>query len=162
ATQNRASPFWRKTSKTSRETASRGTTRSKRRSKCRRATIQGRTSAAGCGAAAIGRVSPALHQHVGASKRGGAETAALPKTRSHDMIRSLASVVLTALSVGAFDAVVLAQNGDLTGTYRCEGTSPSGNPYRTVVEIAKDDQTYVVKWYSRGAPAIGIGILRND
>jgi hypothetical protein len=78
------------------------------------------------------------------------------------MMRSLAGVVLTALSVGAFDAVALAQNGDLTGTYRCEGTSPSGNPYRTVVEIAKDDQTYVVKWYSRGAPAIGIGILRND
>jgi hypothetical protein len=78
------------------------------------------------------------------------------------MIRSLASVVLTAISVGVFDAAVLAQNGDLTGTYRCEGTSPSGNAYRTVVEIAKDDQTYVVKWYSRGAPAIGIGILRND
>jgi hypothetical protein len=78
------------------------------------------------------------------------------------MIRSLASVVLTAVSLGAFDAVVLAQNSDLTGTYRCEGTSPSGNPYRTVVEISKDDQTYVVKWYSRGAPAIGIGILRND
>ena len=78
------------------------------------------------------------------------------------MIRSLASVVLTAISFVAFDAVVLAQNSDLTGTYRCEGTSPSGNPYRTVVEIAKDDQTYVVKWYSRGAPAIGIGILIND
>ena len=78
------------------------------------------------------------------------------------MIRSLASVLLTAVSLGAFDAVVLAQNNDLTGTYRCEGTSPSGNAYRTVVEIAKDDQTYVVKWYSRGAPAIGIGILRND
>ena len=78
------------------------------------------------------------------------------------MIRSLASVVLTAISFVAFDAVVLAQNSDLTGTYRCEGTSPSGNAYRTVVEIAKDDQTYVVKWYSRGAPAIGIGILRND
>jgi hypothetical protein len=78
------------------------------------------------------------------------------------MIRPLAGVLLTALSVAAFDAAALAQNSDLTGTYRCEGTSPSGNPYRTIVEITKDDQTYVVKWYSRGAPAIGIGILRSD
>jgi hypothetical protein len=40
--------------------------------------------------------------------------------------------------------------------------SPAGKPYRTIVEIARDDQTYVVRWHSRGAPAIGIGILRND
>ena len=78
------------------------------------------------------------------------------------MMRSLAGVVLTALTVTAFDAVIVAQKPDLAGTYRCEGLSPTGKPYRTVVEISKDDQTYVVTWYSREGPAIGIGILRND
>jgi hypothetical protein len=78
------------------------------------------------------------------------------------MMRSLAGVVLTALAVTAFEAVVLGQKPDLAGTYRCEGMSPNGHPYRTVVDISKDDQTYVVTWYSREGPAIGIGIVRDD
>ena len=78
------------------------------------------------------------------------------------MMRSLAGVVLAALAVTALEAVVLAQKPDLAGTYRCEGMSPNGHPYRTVVDISKDDQTYVVTWYSREGPAIGIGIVRND
>jgi hypothetical protein len=78
------------------------------------------------------------------------------------MIRPFASFVLVALAVIGFEAAAIAQNADLSGTYRCEGTSPAGNPYRSIVEISKEDQTYVVKWRSRGSPAIGIGIVRND
>ena len=79
------------------------------------------------------------------------------------MMRSLAGVLLTALAVTAFDAALGAQKKlDLTGTYRCEGLGPAGNRYRSVVEISKDDQTYVVTWHSREGPAIGIGIVRDD
>jgi hypothetical protein len=40
--------------------------------------------------------------------------------------------------------------------------SPSGKPYRTIVEIAKDGQTYVLRWRNQEGAAVGIGILRND
>src|SRR5689334_7451785 len=52
---------------------------------------------------------------------------------------------------------------DLAGMYRCEGTNPDGRTYRGLVEIAKDDHTYRVRWtLGQGGTSVGIGMVRGD
>lgn len=79
------------------------------------------------------------------------------------MIRKLLSVsaLATVLYVLA-PAVCGAQDVALDGTYRSEGVNPDGTKYRGTVEIAKDDQTYLVRWLARQVTSIGIGIVRGD
>lgn len=76
--------------------------------------------------------------------------------------RALCAVTVWAIALFAPPTRGSAQEVDLGGTYQCEGVSVRGNPYRGIVEIVKDDQTYVVRWVSREGPAVGIGILRGD
>lgn len=59
-------------------------------------------------------------------------------------------------------AVCGAQEMALDGVYRSEGVNPDGTKYRGTVEIAKDDQTYLVRWLARQVTSIGIGIVRGD
>lgn len=81
------------------------------------------------------------------------------------MIRKLLRVaaVATVLHVVA-PAVCSAQDKDiaLDGVYRSEGVNPDGTKYRGTVEIAKDDQTYLVRWLARQVTSIGIGIVKGD
>ncbi len=72
------------------------------------------------------------------------------------------SAIVAILAFAGPDSRALAQDIDLAGTYRCDGVSPGGKAYRSVVEIVKDDKTYVVRWLSREGPAVGIGIVRSD
>jgi hypothetical protein len=79
------------------------------------------------------------------------------------MIRKLLS--LSALATVLYflaPAVCRAQDVALDGTYRSEGVNPDGTKYRGTVEIAKDDQTYLVRWLARQVTSIGIGIVRGD
>jgi hypothetical protein len=78
------------------------------------------------------------------------------------MIRTFVrSVAVVLVAVAGAERAALAQEVDLAGTYRCEGVSPSGKSYRTVVQIVKDDKTFVLRWLAREGSAIGIGILRD-
>ena len=79
------------------------------------------------------------------------------------MIRTLLRVA--ALAVGlqvCVPAICGAQEMALDGVYRSEGVNPDGTKYRGTVEIAKDDQTYLVRWLARQVTSIGIGIVRGD
>jgi hypothetical protein len=79
------------------------------------------------------------------------------------MIRKLLRIaaVATVLHFVA-PAVCGAQEVPLDGTYRSEGVNPDGTKYRGTVEIAKDDQTYLVRWLARQVTSIGIGIVKGD
>ena len=79
------------------------------------------------------------------------------------MIRKLLRVAAVATVLHVFaPAVCSAQDIPLDGVYRSEGVNPDGTKYRGTVEIAKDDQTYLVRWLARQVTSIGIGIVRGD
>lgn len=79
------------------------------------------------------------------------------------MIRKLLLVAAVAIVLHFFaPAVCSAQDVALDGVYRSEGVNPDGTKYRGTVEIAKDDQTYLVRWLARQVTSIGIGIVRGD
>ena len=79
------------------------------------------------------------------------------------MIRKLLRVAAVATVLHVFaPAVCSAQDVALDGVYRSEGVNPDGTKYRGTVEIAKDDQTYLVRWLARQVTSIGIGIVRGD
>lgn len=71
------------------------------------------------------------------------------------------AVAVAALTL-ALPSLALAQESNLVGVYRCEGVSPGGSPYRTVVEITKDEDTYELRWRAAQGNAVGIGIVRGD
>ena len=79
------------------------------------------------------------------------------------MIRKLLRVAAVATVLHVFaPAICSAQDVALDGVYRSEGVNPDGTKYRGTVEIAKDDQTYLVRWLARQVTSIGIGIVRGD
>lgn len=79
------------------------------------------------------------------------------------MIRKLLRVAAVATVLHVFaPAVSSAQDIALDGVYRSEGVNPDGTKYRGTVEIAKDDQTYLVRWLARQVTSIGIGIVKGD
>jgi hypothetical protein len=79
------------------------------------------------------------------------------------MIRKLLRIAAVATVLHFFGpAVCAAQDVALDGVYRSEGVNPDGTKYRGTVEIAKDDQTYLVRWLARQVTSIGIGIVRGD
>jgi hypothetical protein len=52
---------------------------------------------------------------------------------------------------------------DLAGTYACEGTNPNGSPYKSLVDIVRQKDTYLVRWRQPdGGEVIGIGIQRDN
>ena len=56
------------------------------------------------------------------------------------------------------------KEGALDGRYRAEGTNPDGKPYRSIVDIEQNGDTYMVRWLEREGPpaALGIGIIRGE
>ena len=78
------------------------------------------------------------------------------------MIRRLLPV-LTLVSCLSLAVPALSVAQDLSGVYQCEGVGPNGKPYRGTVEIAKNEQTYRVKWtIAPDGVYLGIGILKDD
>ena len=78
------------------------------------------------------------------------------------MIRTLL-VVLTLVCCLNLAAPASSMAQDLSGVYQCEGVGPNGKPYKGVVEIAKNDQTYRFKWtIAPDGVYVGLGILKGD
>ena len=51
---------------------------------------------------------------------------------------------------------------DLAGVYQCDGINPDGSAYRGVVEIAKVQDTFRVRWTLRDdTSVVGVGILSS-
>jgi hypothetical protein len=54
-------------------------------------------------------------------------------------------------------------NGELNGTYLCEGVRPDGAPYKGTVRIVRHNGAYQVIWnVGRAEQYVGIGILTGD
>jgi hypothetical protein len=74
-----------------------------------------------------------------------------------------ASVVAICAGVSAWPDPALAQDGDLSGIYRCEGVGASNERYEAIVEIAKHDKAYMLRWISPGGvSAVGVGLIQGD
>lgn len=78
------------------------------------------------------------------------------------MIRKLLVVLTLVSALGlTIPAPILAQ--DLSGVYQCDGVGPRGTKYRGTVEIAKNDQTYRLRWtIAPDGVYFGIGIVKGD
>lgn len=73
-------------------------------------------------------------------------------------------LVVLAL-VSCFNLAVPASSAaqDISGVYQCDGVGPNGKPYKGVVEIAKNDQTYRLRWtVAPDGIYLGIGIRNGD
>jgi len=70
--------------------------------------------------------------------------------------------VLAAASASVKPSAAAPTANDLSGTYACEGTNPNGSPYKAIVDIVKQKDTYLVRWTQpdRGE-VVGIGIQRE-
>jgi hypothetical protein len=70
------------------------------------------------------------------------------------------------LLAGLILAMVLpldAQGTDPSGNYRCDGTSPDGAAYRALVQIARNGDTYLLRWVTpNGVASIGIGVVKEN
>lgn len=82
-------------------------------------------------------------------------------TKMPTALRSIALALMTAVGVST---VAHGQDLHLAGRYQAEGVNPDGKPYRSVVLIEQEGETYLVRWLEReGLPVgIGIGIVRGD
>jgi len=78
------------------------------------------------------------------------------------MPKMLSALSLSGILILSSVSSALAQEVDLSGVYRCDGTSPSGRPYRATVAIAKDESTYRLRWTTGEGTSLGIGILNGD
>jgi hypothetical protein len=78
----------------------------------------------------------------------------------HKLLRLAAAIAVIHATVPTVCAA--QQVAPIDGVYRSDGVNPNGTKYRGTVEIAKDDQTYLVRWLSQQVTSIGIGILRGD
>lgn len=51
---------------------------------------------------------------------------------------------------------------DLGGTYKCDGINPDGSAYQGLVEIARVNDTYRVRWdLANDVSVMGVGIMSN-
>ena len=82
------------------------------------------------------------------------------------MARMRALVWVLTAAVVCLSPVAHAQQAeeqDISGVYRCDGTNPAGKTYRGVVEIIKVRDTFQLRWTfpQSDDAALGIGILSN-
>jgi hypothetical protein len=73
----------------------------------------------------------------------------------------LVPTLIGALACAA--PAVAGTEADLDGVYICNGINPDGSPYRGIVQIAKHENTFYVRWVFGGkVAAVGIGIRSGD
>lgn len=72
-------------------------------------------------------------------------------------------LVLLLIGVLGLAPSSLAQERDLTGVYICEGMNPDGKAYQGIVEIAKNHDTFELRWrFAPAGTAVGFGIQSGD
>jgi hypothetical protein len=79
------------------------------------------------------------------------------------MTRTVLTIVLAlAVSGGSSAANVPESETDLVGVYRCQGMNPDGSSYEGIVEIARIDSTFRVRWMlSNDVNLVGVGIYSS-
>jgi hypothetical protein len=71
--------------------------------------------------------------------------------------------LLFVLLMMAAAAPLHAQGTDPSGNYRCDGTSPDGSAYRALVQIARNGDTYMLRWVTPGGVvSIGVGVVKDN
>src|SRR5262249_1934171 len=65
------------------------------------------------------------------------------------------------LNLGTF-AHAQAESDNLVGMYQCSGTTAGGEKYQGIVEIAKVDDIYLVRWVVQPDVYIGIGVVQGN
>jgi hypothetical protein len=80
------------------------------------------------------------------------------------MRRGLPPFVFALVALFATMAPAHAQTKGIPGTYRAEGMNPDGKPYRAVVEIEANGDTFLVRWLERAGvtAGVGVGIIRDN
>jgi len=68
------------------------------------------------------------------------------------------------LMLGALTFTTAADSEvELAGVYACNGRNPDGSSYDTVVEIVKQDDAFVLRWFDQSELiAVGLGIRKGD
>ena len=79
------------------------------------------------------------------------------------MLRTAALVALVFAGIYGATGVSEGQaDPAVAGEYRCEGTNPDGTPYQGVVDIAANDNTYLVRWtLPNNVTVMGVGLYRE-
>ena len=74
---------------------------------------------------------------------------------------ALLGVIVIALgAITSIAAPDTQTQADIAGIYKCEGMNPDGTPYQGLVEIAKVQDTFRIRWtLGDGSSIIGVGIL---
>lgn len=72
-----------------------------------------------------------------------------------------ATVAVLCFAACYFPAMSFADDVDVTGDYRCEGTGPGGTKYFGVASIVKKVDVYIVQWTFAKETYSGTGILEN-
>jgi hypothetical protein len=76
----------------------------------------------------------------------------------------MARTVLLGVMVVVFGALTSIAapdtQTDIVGVYKCEGMNPDGTPYQGIVEIARIQETFRVRWtLGDGTSIVGVGML---
>jgi hypothetical protein len=77
------------------------------------------------------------------------------------MPRTLLIVALLSLVAITSDAQS-DDAGDLVGVYVSTGVNPDGSPYKGLVKIEKQRDTFEVQWFGPELAAVGLGIRSGD
>ncbi len=77
------------------------------------------------------------------------------------MTRLILSSAIGLLLLASLRAIE-PSGSDLAGIYACEGTNPNGSPYKAVVEIVKQKDSYLVQWtQANSGQVVGVGLHRD-
>jgi len=73
-------------------------------------------------------------------------------------------ILTLPLMLGALAFTAAADSElELAGVYACNGRNPDGSSYDTVVEIVKQDDAFVLRWFDQSElVAVGLGIRKGD
>ena len=78
-------------------------------------------------------------------------------------VSAILLTVIIGLGLLTAPPLMAADEANLVGTYKCEGSSGGGNTYKGTVEITRKGDTYHLKWsLSANEHYTGIGILQGD
>jgi hypothetical protein len=76
---------------------------------------------------------------------------------------AVAMSLVPALVLPLASTSTATEAAPLTGTYDCQGVEPDGTPYRGIVQITPNRNTYDVLWiFATGQQYAGLGVLNGD
>jgi hypothetical protein len=73
-------------------------------------------------------------------------------------------IVIFPLMFGLLACTAAADSeSELAGIYACNGKNPDGSSYEAIVEIVKQDGTFVLQWFNESElVGVGLGIRSGD